>query len=62
MTDIAASNVPTEPTIWTTRTLAAAAMLVALVVAGDVWAAAQVDEDFNVELWGEVEEIMTRRA
>jgi chaperone required for assembly of F1-ATPase len=33
-----------------------------LVTAEDVWAAAHVDEDFNIELWGEVEEITTRRA
>lgn len=26
------------------------------------WLAAHVDEDYNVELWGEVEEITTRRA
>ncbi len=33
-----------------------------LLTAEDVWAAAHVDEDFNIELWGEVEEITTRRA
>ncbi|MEO7222300.1 MAG: ATP12 family protein [Devosia sp.] len=33
-----------------------------LLTAEDVWVAAHVDEDFNIELWGEVEEITTRRA
>ena len=27
-----------------------------------VWAAAHVDEDHNISLWGEVEEITERRA
>jgi hypothetical protein len=36
MTDIAGTSAPTEPTIWTGRTLAAAGVLAALVVAGDV--------------------------
>jgi hypothetical protein len=36
MTDIAGPSVPAEPTIWTTRTLAAAGILAALIVAGDV--------------------------
>ena len=33
-----------------------------LLGAEEVWLAAHVDEDYNVELWGEVEEITTRRA
>jgi chaperone required for assembly of F1-ATPase len=33
-----------------------------LLAAEEVWLAAHVDEDFNVELWGEVEEITTHRA
>lgn len=32
-----------------------------LLTSEQVWAAAHVDEDFNVSLWGEVEEITTRR-
>ena len=28
----------------------------------ETWLAAHVDEDYNLELWGEVEEITTRRA
>lgn len=34
----------------------------ALLGAEETWLAAHVDEDYNVELWGEVEEITTRRA
>jgi len=34
----------------------------ALLDAEQTWLAAHVDEDYNVELWGEVEEITTRRA
>jgi chaperone required for assembly of F1-ATPase len=30
--------------------------------ADEVWAAAHVDEDWNVELWGLDEEVATRRA
>jgi len=33
-----------------------------LITAEEAWLAAHVDEDFNIELWGEVEEITTRRA
>ena len=33
-----------------------------LLSAEETWLAAHVDEDYNVELWGEVEEITTRRA
>jgi chaperone required for assembly of F1-ATPase len=33
-----------------------------LLSAEDAWLAAHVDVDFNIELWGEVEEITTRRA
>lgn len=33
-----------------------------LLSAEDVWLAAHVDEDHNIGLWGEVEEITTRRA
>ncbi len=33
-----------------------------LVTAEEAWLAAHVDEDHNVELWGELEEITTRRA
>jgi chaperone required for assembly of F1-ATPase len=33
-----------------------------LLDAEQTWLAAHVDEDYNIELWGEVEEITTRRA
>jgi chaperone required for assembly of F1-ATPase len=33
-----------------------------LLSAEEAWLAAHVDEDYNVELWGEVEEITARRA
>lgn len=33
-----------------------------LLSAEEAWLAAHVDEDYNIELWGEVEEITTRRA
>ena len=33
-----------------------------LLSAEDAWLAAHVDEDHNIELWGEVEEITSRRA
>jgi chaperone required for assembly of F1-ATPase len=33
-----------------------------LVTAEEVWVAAHVDEDHQIGLWGEVEEITTRRA
>lgn len=33
-----------------------------LLIAEDVWTAAHVDEDYNVRLWGEVEEATDRRA
>jgi chaperone required for assembly of F1-ATPase len=33
-----------------------------LLSAEQAWIAAHVDEDYNIELWGEVEEITTRRA
>ncbi|MEO7222299.1 MAG: DUF4173 domain-containing protein [Devosia sp.] len=36
MTDIAGTTAPTEPTIWNARTFAAAAILAALIVAGDI--------------------------
>lgn len=33
-----------------------------LLTAEEVWTAAHVDEDHNIELWGELEEITSRRA
>ena len=30
--------------------------------AADIWAAAHVDEDFNIEQWGLDEEVASRRA
>ena len=33
-----------------------------LLDAEEVWAAAHVDEDHNIAMWGEVEEITERRA
>jgi chaperone required for assembly of F1-ATPase len=42
--------------------LLAIALRHGLLTAEEVWAAAHVDEDHNIELWGEVEEITTRRA
>jgi len=41
--------------------LLALALRHGLLSAEDVWVAAHVDEDHNIELWGEVEEITTRR-
>ncbi|RYE09928.1 MAG: ATPase [Hyphomicrobiales bacterium] len=42
--------------------LLALALRHGLLDAEAVWAAAHVDEDHNIELWGEVEEITTRRG
>jgi chaperone required for assembly of F1-ATPase len=42
--------------------LLALALRHGLLDAEQVWAAAHVDEDHNIELWGEVEEIVERRA
>jgi chaperone required for assembly of F1-ATPase len=42
--------------------LLAIALRHGLLTAEDAWVAAHVDEDHNIELWGEVEEITTRRA
>jgi chaperone required for assembly of F1-ATPase len=42
--------------------LLAVAVRHGLLTAEEAWLAAHVDEDYNVELWGEVEEITTRRA
>jgi chaperone required for assembly of F1-ATPase len=42
--------------------LLAIALRHGLLDADAVWAAAHVDEDHNIELWGEVEEITERRA
>ncbi len=42
--------------------LLAIAHRLGLLGAEETWLAAHVDEDHNVELWGEVEEITTRRA
>src|SRR5690606_27915164 len=42
--------------------LLALALRHGLLSAEDVWVAAHVDEDHNIELWGEVDEITTRRG
>ncbi|MEO6012938.1 MAG: ATP12 family protein [Devosia sp.] len=42
--------------------LLAMALRHSLLSADEVWTTAHVDEDHNIELWGEVEEITTRRA
>jgi chaperone required for assembly of F1-ATPase len=40
----------------------AIALRAGLLDAERIWAAAHVDEDHNISLWGEVEEITERRA
>ena len=42
--------------------LLAIALRHGLLDAERVWTAAHVDEDFNISMWGEVEEITERRA